>query len=225
MTRTVPTATSDDTGTSIYLLRISYWDGTDQEVLLTDAPIDVSVQVGASPETWTGTGLLMSVANVSEGSDLDVSGIDITFDGVDQTIIAILMNNQFRGQPIEVWKAWFDAGSGAVIGSPLLLFKGYQNEAYTIGESSTDNPDAVSVSTRATSRMSRVTAENVVLTNPVSHLNMLVRGGLTDTTANFWAIVPTIINKDVYWGKDTPTNKAAETYTNILEEYFKGAFD
>lgn len=224
MTRIVPTATSDDTGTSIYLLRIAYWDGAAQEVRLTDAPIDVSVQVDASPETWTGTGLLMSVANVSEGSDLDISGVDLIFDGVDQTVIAILMSNQFRGQPIEVWKAWFNASSGSVIGSPMLLFKGYQNEAYTIGETSTENPDAVSVSTRAISRMSRITAENVVLTNPVSHLNMLVRGGLTDTTANFWAIVPTIINKDVYWGQETPANKAPERYTNILEEYNRGAF-
>jgi hypothetical protein len=226
MTRTVSAATTDDTGTSIHLVRINYWDGAaQQEVRLTDAPMDVSVTVGAVPETWVGAGILMSVANVTEGSDFDVSGLDIMFDGVNQTVIAIIMNNHFRNQPIEIWKAWFDNASGAVVGSPMLLFKGHQNEAYTIGESSTDAPDAVSVSTRAISLLSRVNSENVVLTNPVSHLNMLIRGGLSDTTANFWAIVPTIVGIDIYWGQATPTNKAPTTYTNTLEEYNRGAFD
>lgn len=224
MTRTVPSVTVDDVGVSVYLVRANYWDGAaQQEIRLTDAPVDLSVDVGSGAETWTGTGLLMSVSAVTEGSDFDISGVDITFDGVDQTIISVIMGNQFRGQPIEIYKVWYDIDTAAIVGSPLMLFKGYQNEAYAIGETNTDNPDSVAVSTRAISLMSRVENENAVLTNPVSHLNMLTRGGLADTTANFWTIVPSLVGQDVYWGQVNP--RVAPPYINKLEAYNDGAFD
>jgi hypothetical protein len=186
-------------------MRINYWDGAvQQEVRLTDAPVDLSVDVGGGTETWAGTGLLMHVSRVIEGDDMDATGVDITFDGVDQTVIAILMSNQFRGQPIEVYKVWYNEATGAVIGTPLTLFIGYQNDPYTIGETSTDNPDAVSVTTRGINRLTKVTAENVTLSNPYSHLGYLNRGGVADTTASFWIMVPEIMGLDINWGGPTP---------------------
>jgi len=198
------TATESDSSYSIYLIRIGYWDGANvQEVLLTSAPIDLSVDVGGGAETWIGTGLLMNVSDITDSADMDASGVNIVFDGVNQTIIAILMGNQFRGQPIEIYKAWFDASDGAVLGSPALLFDGFQLDPYTISETSTDEPDAVSVTTRATNRLTSLRNENVVLTNPTSHLNYLVRGGLSDTTANFWILVPEIDGLQQFWGESS----------------------
>ena len=214
MTRTIGTnPVTADRGTTIFLMRINYWNVTQQEVRLTDAPVDLTVDVGSGSEVWTGTGLLMNVSQVSEGADMDVSGIDITFDGVDQTVMGIILNNQFRGQPIEIYKAWYDTADGLIEGTPLLYFKGYQNEPYSLGETSTDNPDAVSVSTRAISLLTKTTAENVVLANPTSHFNMLQRFGTADTTANFWALVPTIVDIEVSWGEHGSTGGNNPHYT------------
>lgn len=197
-------AAEADYGYSAYLVRLKYWNGASQsEVKLTDAPVDLSVDVGSGAETWTGTGLLMSVSAVSEGSDLDVGGVDIVFDGVSQAVIAIVMSNGFRGQPISVYKVWVNS-DGSVAGTPALLFSGYQNAPYSIGETGTDNPDAVSVSTRATNRLTSLQNENVVLTNPQSHLAYTQRAGLADLTANFWIFVPEITGLAIYWGELGP---------------------
>jgi hypothetical protein len=204
MTRTVPSATTDDTGTSVYLLRLSYWDGAvQQEVRLTDATVNISANVGGGPETWQGTGLLMNVAAVTEGSDLNIGGVQLTFDGVNQSIISIIMSNQFRNQPVEVYKAWFNPTTGVIVGSPLKLFVGYQNEPYSIGETSTDNPDAVSVTTKIISRVTKTTAENVVLSNVDSHYGYIQRSPLTDTAAEFFYFTPSIVGIDVHWGGKT----------------------
>ena len=137
---------TDDRGVSVYLLRISYWDGaTTEEVLFTDAPVTLSVDVneGAGAETWLGTGILVSVSTVTEGTDLDATAVDLTFDGVDTSVIAIILGNQFRSQPIEIWKAWYDPDDASISGTPILYFRGYQNDPYSVGETSTDLPDAV----------------------------------------------------------------------------------
>lgn len=209
MARTIGTNTpTADRATTVYLVRLNYWNTTTQEARFTDAPLDLSIDVGDGLETWVGSGLIISVSAVTEGSDLDVSGVDITFDGVDQTVIGIIMNNHFRHQPIEVYKAWFDPDSGAIEGTPVLYFKGYQMEPYSVGETSTDNPDAVSVSTRCTNLLTRTTSENTVMTNPQSHLNMLNRiPGNTDVTANFFIHIPTILDLDVYWGEEKVNGK------------------
>lgn len=202
-------ATEAASGHTVYLVRMTYWDGTPPpvEVLFTDAPIDLDVDVGSGVETWVGTGLMMNVSDVTEGADMDEGGIDIAFDGVNQTVIAILMQNQFRGRPIEVYKAWFDEDTGAVVGTAALLFQGYQLDQYSIGETSTDLPDAVSVATRATNRLTKLRNENVVLSNPQSHLNYTERAGLSDTTANFWIYVPEIAGLDITWGGPTATGQ------------------
>ncbi len=199
---------TDDRGVSVYLLRISYWDGAaPQEIRFTDAPVSLSVDVGApgGAETWVGTGILVGVSNVTEGTDLDATAVNITFDGVDTSIIAIILGNQFRSQPIEIWKVWYDPDDATIAGTPLLYFRGYQNDPYSVGESSTDLPDAVQVGTRCISLITRTNAENTVLSNPQSHLNMLERGGLADATANFWTWVPAIVDLAIYWGENPPS--------------------
>ena len=201
-------AAEADSGYSAYLVRLTYWNGSSQtETKFTDAPMDLSVDVGGGLETWIGTGLLMSVSDVTEGSDMDVGGLDLVFDGVNQTVIAIIMSNDFRGQPISVYKVWINASDGTVAGTPALLFSGYQNDPYTICESSTDESDAVSVSTRATNRLTATRSENVVLTNPEGHLSYIQRSGLTDFTANFWVLVPQISGLEIYWGELNPNRE------------------
>lgn len=209
-----------DTGHSVYLIRLEYRTGAgaSEEVRLTNAPVDLSLEVesGLGAETWNG-GLLLNVAVVTESDDLDASGVDVTLDGVNQTIIAVLMDNHFRGQNATIYKGWYDPSAGTLLGSyPLLMFRGLQNEAYNVSETSTDLPDAVQVTTRVIGRVTRPGSENVVRTNPEAHLSYLVRGGLSDTTANFFIFTAQVAGLPVYWGQATPANAKSREWDHGL---------
>lgn len=194
----------------VHLIKLKYWDGaTEQSVLLTDAVDDLTFDVGAGPETFQGTGLLLSIGTTSESSDLDAPGVDIVFDGVSQTIISVIANNQFRGRPVTVWRVWLDPDTGEIASpgtGPVMLFDGFQNEPYTISESFTEDPDAVSVSTRAVGSLVTTTRNRAVKSNPVSHNEMLESAGVA-TGDTFFRHVSSLQNKEVYWGRDEPDSR------------------
>ncbi len=192
-----------------HLARIFYWDGgNEQEIRLTSAVTDLSIDVGdgAGPETWTGSGIFMSVSGVDESVDLDAPGMDIIFDGVDTTISAIIMGNDFRGRQITIWRVWIDPTTGLIKSpgtGPIQLFDGFQDEGYIIGETLTDNPDLVSVSTRAVGLMSRVVDESLVKTNVTSHNEMLERAGLSTGDTAMQNVVA-IAGVEIFWGRKGP---------------------
>lgn len=209
MTRTIAgatqTAIDSDTGVSVYLIRLQYGDGlggiTDTRFTNATGTLNLDVGDGSGAQDFLGTGFIINVSEVTESGDLDADGMDITFDGVGQEIISIIMGNHFRGHKSWIYKAWYDTGAGTVLGSPVLLFDGYQNERYTIGETSTDLPDVVQVSTRMVSRVTRVGDEKIVVSNVTSHNELLERGGITPVNPDgFWRWVPSLMNKEVVWG-------------------------
>lgn len=198
----------------VHLIRIKYWDGAlEQEVRLTDAISDLSIDVGSGAETWTGTGLLLSIGAVDESADLDAPGIDIAFDGVNQSIISVIANNQFRGRAITIWRVWLDPATGLIKSpgtGPVQIFDGYQNEPYSISESFTEQPDVVAVSTRAVGAISRITKLRSVKTNLTSHREMLEAAGLSFSDT-FFQHVPGLEGKEIYWGRDEPGITKADT--------------
>lgn len=198
----------------VHLVELAYWDGaTEQIVRLTDASqdLDLSVDGGATTPTWVGTGVFISIGDVDESSDLDAPGVDIVFDGVNQSIISVIANNQFRGRPIKLWRVWLDSETGEMAGpgvdpQPLAIFDGFQNEAYQIGESFTEEPEAVRVSTRAVGAISRLGKIRGVKTNTVSHNEMLESAGVA-TGDTFFGNVPGLQGKEIYWGRDEPGSR------------------
>lgn len=190
----------------VQLIRLKYWTGSvENEIRLCDASSDLDINVGAGLETWIGSGLLISISAVDESSDLDESGVDLAFDGVDQSIISIILNNHFRGREVEVWRVWLEPSTGKQqttpsVATPILMFKGFQNETYQIGESFTDNPDAVAVSTRIVGSISRVADQREVRSNMMSHNEMIENAGLTDGDT-FFQNVPRIDGVEIFWGR------------------------
>lgn len=207
------TLNNNPTGTDsinvAHLIRLKYWDGgAEQEIRLTDAvdTLDIDLNTGNNVETWQGTGLLFSIAMVEESSDLDAPGVDIVFDGVDQSIISIIMNNDFRGREAEVWRVWLDPALGTQVATanPVQLFSGLQNEAYTITESfNIDDPNAVVVGTRLVGSISRVSDQSNVLSSTISHNEMNERAGLA-TGDTFFQNIPVIDGVEIFWGRKGP---------------------
>lgn len=201
MARTVSSGATADNSTVVNLIKLYYWDGDSEEsVSLCDAAHDIDVDVGAGVETFIGSGLALSVSSIEESTDFAGMGVDVSLDGVDQSIITIVLSNQMRGRPMKIWKAWFNDSTGAIIGSPLLVFDGLQNEPYTITSSqNVDEPGTVTVGTRAITKLTRINFLRAVYSNVKSHNDMIERDGGT-TGDTFFHNVHKLNNRKIQWG-------------------------
>lgn len=210
MPRTISSGATSDHSTVVDFLRAYYWTGSaEASIKICTAAQDMTITIDASPETFTGTGLFLQLTEVQESTDYDAVGVDISLDGVDQSVIAILMSNQFVGRKIEIWRAWFDDDTGLIIGSPLKLFEGVQNDPYTITSSQEYGEQGAStVTTRAVTKMTRVQFNAPVYSNPVSHNEMLTRAADGVTYDTFFNNVKRLKNRSIDWGGEaTPLNE------------------
>jgi hypothetical protein len=200
MPRTVSTGTTDSHSTVIDFVRAYYWTGSvESNIKLCTAAHDIDINIG-SVETFVGTGILLTMSEVEETGDYDAVGVTITFDGVDQSVVALIMQNQFIGRKIEMWRAWFDDDTGLIIGTPLKLFDGVQNDPYTIVSSQEfSDVGASTVSTRAVTKLTRVQYRSNVQSNESSHNEMIKRAGGT-TGDTFFQNVPSLNSRSIDWG-------------------------
>lgn len=211
----------------VHLIRLKYWDGgAEQEIRLCDAvdDLDIDVNPPSTVETWTGSGVLLSISSVSESGDLDEPGVDITLDGVDTAIISIILGNDFRGRQVEIWRVWLEHLTGKQAttpqAKPLLIFDGFQNAPYKFSETFTDDVSSVSVSTRVVGSVSAIGYNRSIASNPTSHNEMLERAGLS-TGDTFFQNVAALENKEIYWGRDKPGDKGSyweKILSDALEE-------
>ena len=87
--------------------------------------------------TWTGVGLLGSVASIAEDTALQANGVKLTLSGVDSAIIAIALQEAYQGRSARMWLAFVN-DSGAIITDPLLVFSGKMDTMQVIdGETAT----------------------------------------------------------------------------------------
>ena len=93
--------------------------------------------------TYTASSLLLGVSDVSESSEVAVDSITVSFTGADQTIISLLLNNDYMDKEAEIYKGFLDE-SQALIADPFLLFKG-RIESFSIQEDANSSQVAVSI--------------------------------------------------------------------------------
>jgi hypothetical protein len=67
----------------------------------------------------------------------------VVFTGADQTIISLLLNNDYMDKEAEVYKGFLDANQ-ALISDPFLLFKG-RIESFAIDEDANSSQVSVSI--------------------------------------------------------------------------------
>lgn len=195
MTRTLTagmqTAVAAQTGTIIYLFQIESDAGTTR---FTTAPVDIAWD----SQTWSGIGGTLAFPGVEETADPSGQGVELTLSGVDQTIIAVILNNQVRGREVRIWLAHL-SDAGAVVADPLEIFRGYQLSDYRITETRSREGGTVEVRTRVQSRLSKLRQATAVRTNDNSLNDMLKRLGLA-TGNTFFSTVPAIADRYVRWG-------------------------
>ena len=93
--------------------------------------------------TYTASSLLLGVSDVGESSEVAVDSVTVAFTGADQTIISLLLNNDYMDKEAEIYKGFLNS-SQALIADPMLLFKG-RVESFAIQEDSNSSEIAISV--------------------------------------------------------------------------------
>ena len=193
LTAGMQTAVAAQTGEIAYLFQI---DSSGGSVRLATSPVNISW----NSQTWEGIGGTLAFSAVEETPDMSGQGVELTLSGVNQTIISVLLNNQFRGYEVRIWLAHF-ASTGTIVSSPLEIFRGRQLSDYRITETRRENdqPGTVSVKTKVQSRLAVLLNAQPVLTSEVSHNDMLKRAGVA-TGDTFFRNVPAIAGPSLDWG-------------------------
>lgn len=192
----VATAISGQMATYCHLLRISF---SASNVYVTDAPTAITATVVSSATetaTFSCLGGEFTFEPPRESIDLAANGVRVTLSGVDQTVLSLLLSDNCIGRKVYLWRAHFNATTYAVLGTPLLLFSGYANDAWEVEH--VPAPDAggagtVSLATRFVDATAVLDQVRGICMNLETHQS--VYSGDT-----FFQFVPGLQNKALYWG-------------------------
>ena len=70
--------------------------------------------ITANGETWTGSGNVLQISTSTENTDLSANGITLTFSGLDSSIVAISLTQNYRGRIAKVYLGCLDADNQPV---------------------------------------------------------------------------------------------------------------
>lgn len=66
-------------------------------------------EITANGETWTGSGTVLNFSQTTEATDLSANGMTLTFSGIESSIIAIALGENYRGRIARVYLGALDA--------------------------------------------------------------------------------------------------------------------
>tara|TARA_R100001369_G_scaffold46319_1_gene72644 strand:- start:1353 stop:1961 length:609 start_codon:yes stop_codon:yes gene_type:complete len=140
--------------------------------------------------TYTGTGDLLSISQITETADIQATGINVSLTGIKTSFIAIAKDQDYQGRALTVSLGAFDA-SGSLIADPVIVFSGFM-DTMTISENGAYSTISISVENKLIaferSKVRRYTAEDQKIDHP------------TDKGFEF---VTAIVQKDIIWGRPT----------------------
>ena len=139
-------------------------------------------------ETWSGVGTLGGISSITETSDIQANGLNVTFSGIPSAMISIALGDVVQGKLGKVYFGFMDA-SNTVIADPVLMFEG-RLDVPSIEEDGENAVIQISYESRLIDlqkpRESRYTHEDQKLQHP------------TDLGFEF---VPALQEQQISWGK------------------------
>ena len=106
----LPIAVAQKAAQPVQFIRLGFGSGA---VYLTTAAQDITW----NSVTWTAIGGLLDVGNVTESPDDQSTRYTMRLSGVNQTILSILLQDQFIGRPVEIWFGWIAQGTNFISNS------------------------------------------------------------------------------------------------------------
>lgn len=191
--RNLTTAFKNDTlldnAEYVHLVMLSFSGGT---TYINDGAQDILWNA----VTWDAVGGALTIGNVEESTDSSGQGVELKLNGVDQTILAALLSNDYRGRVCRVYRARLNS-SGAVIADPYLMFEGLQLSAFEVEENrDSQTGGTVTVSTRIKGRMG-IDRQRGITSSVVGHQHYFPG----DT---FWQNAAPLTAQPIYWGNAGP---------------------
>jgi len=169
----------------IFLVRMVFDSGeTPNELNLWSGVGDLTYD----SETYTGVGDLLNISAVTETSDMQASGLNVTLTGVKSSLVVIAKDHEYQGRAITVMLGAFDA-SGDLVADPTVIFAGFM-DTMTISESGQTSTISIACENKLIAferaKVRRYTAEDQKIDHP------------TDKGFEF---VTAIVQKEIIWGR------------------------
>jgi len=104
-------------------------------VYLTNASFDITSSVSGSSRTYLSNGHLRNISAVNETNKPTKNSLIISLSGVDQTYIAVALNENIINDDVHIYRGFLDSNF-SLIADPFLLFYGTIND-YKITDNTT----------------------------------------------------------------------------------------
>lgn len=148
--------------------------------------------------TWTAIGGAITIDPLPESTGVNDQGASLTLSGVDQTIVSALLGNNFRGRNVNIWLVHLD-DTVSIIGSPIRMFRGFQNSNWQIEETRSHGDNkTVRVTTNIQSRLVDKKNPQGIQQNKNAHQN-----AHSDFSSDlFFEFIQNLPDKNLDWGDD-----------------------
>lgn len=118
-----------------HLFQGDFNDGT---VRFTDNTYDLEL-MGA---TWLSVGHLIAFDTVEESGDLQATGCTINLSGMNEEVIALVVDQDLADKPITIYRGFFDPNNAII--TPVQIFRG-RSDGGTFSENTDDGTSVVSL--------------------------------------------------------------------------------
>lgn len=158
-------------------------------VYFTENSFNLVSDISGTSQTYLSSGVLLDVTNVQESAGINLSRLNLTLTGVDQTYISLALNNNITHNNVNIYRALLDA-SNSIIANPFLLYKAFIN-----GYEIIDNNNTATIKLDIESHFANASQINGRITNNKTQQRFFIN----DT---FFKYSDQIFN-DIQWGKQT----------------------
>jgi len=192
LTTAVATAASAEVAHLCHLLSMAFAGGT---AYMTTAARDIIW----NSQTWSAIGGALSFEAVQETNDLSAQGVKVRLDGISTATIAAILTDDYIGREANLYLAHI-AADGTIIADPILLFRGYMNEGWTIQERRDPAGGSCTIETRFVSPLVKLDQVRGIRANLTSHQSHPDRNGNDYSADTFMRHIATLRETDIGWG-------------------------
>jgi len=139
-------------------------------------------------EIYTGTGLLLSIGEVEEVSDLSAKGLTLTLSGLSSSILSIAYQEPYHGRPARLMFGALNVSTGAIIGAHEI-FAGLLDDMRIQRGS-----QAVTITVAVENKLVTLQRPNVRRYTSANHK-------LRHPTDTFFDFVQALQDKEIAWGR------------------------
>ena len=93
-------------------------------VYLTDCSFPLTSSISGSSQTYLASGHILGLSNTQEGTEPIKNSLTLNLSGVDQTYIAVALNENIINDTVKIYRGFLDS-SNALIADPFLLYEGF----------------------------------------------------------------------------------------------------